>query len=405
VRGNEFRVTAELIDVGSGQLLWRHDFNGEFLIDGRLLDLFTIQDSIADQIVAQLLPQLAPAERAVVARGVRTTSPRSYELYLEGRRATYSVTPAGVSRAIALFQEALSGDSNYADAWVGLADAYSFFAQVGGIAPAEVSSRWRRAAERAIELDSLNGYAYAMRGQIRALYDWDWERARRDYQLGLALSPSSPEANLYYGQFHLVMAQWDSALVHIKRTVALEPLNAFYRANLAGAYMGLRMLDSVEVEVGRSLAIDSTQWVGLFILTLARQQAGLRQQAASAAARMHAIVGDSQPLALAWLANYYGRSERRDDARRVLAQLEALARTQHIQATYLGAARLAAGDRAGALDAIETAVKNHDLDLPPDLGILGPYLSLAGEPRFERARQQVFGPLARPEVGGSKAVR
>ena len=200
VSGNAFRVTPQLVDGVSGRILWSDEFNGEFLIDGELQDIFSIQDVITGKIVDALRPQLAPAQRSVVERGVRTRDPRALGLYLEGRRAMYMVTRGSVERAIQLFEQALARDSSYADAWVGLADAYSFYAQVGGLPPADVASRWRRAASRGIELDSLSGYAHAMRGMVRGLSDWDWEGARSDYRRGLMLEPSSAEASIYYAQ-------------------------------------------------------------------------------------------------------------------------------------------------------------------------------------------------------------
>jgi tetratricopeptide (TPR) repeat protein len=360
-----------------------------------LQDVFSVQDRMADRVVEALRPQLAPAERAVVARGVRTRDPDAYQLYLAGRRAMYTVTRAGVERAIGLFEQALARDSNYADAWVGMADAYSFYSQVGGIAPVDVAAKWRRAASHAIELDSLSGYAYAMRGMVRALYDWDWEGARSDYRRGLMLEPSSAEASIYYAQFLFIMNEFDSALVHVRRAVRLDPMNAFYHANLAGAHLLRGSIDSAEAIAQKALELDSAQWVGSFILAMARQSAGRDSAAAQAAGRMSAIVGDSQPLGLAWLANYYGRAGRRDDARRVRTTLEDLSRTQHVQATHLGAARLAAGDREGALDALEEARRNHDLDLPPDLAFPhGPYRELVGDARYEEVVRQVFGALA-----------
>ena len=62
-----------------------------------------------------------------------------------------------------------------------------------------------------------------------------------------------------------------------------------------------------------------------------------------------------------------------------------------MQRTYLGVARLAAGDRAGALIELEESARNRDFDLA---GQLDSYEALRGEPRYEAVRQLVFGARA-----------
>ena len=54
-----------------------------------------------------------------------TTNPEAYRLYLEGRQLWYGRTPAGLTKSIDLFQQAIAADPNYALAYTGLADTYN----------------------------------------------------------------------------------------------------------------------------------------------------------------------------------------------------------------------------------------------------------------------------------------
>jgi hypothetical protein len=69
------------------------------------------------------------------------------------------------------------------------------------------------------------------------------------------------------------------------------------------------------------------------------------------------------------------------------------AEAQHRRLPYtssaLGIARLAVGDREGALDALEDAVRNHEPNVLYEM--IYAYSPLSSHSRFERIRQTVFG--------------
>jgi TolB-like protein/Tfp pilus assembly protein PilF len=391
--GGTLRVTAELINVGDGLVRWRERFDGELLVNGQLQDIFTIQDEITARIVDALQVRLTRASREALARGVRTRDREAYNLYLQARRATYELTLPGVERSITLLERALVRDSGFADAWVALADAYAFHSQFGGLPMAEVAVRWRRAVERGIELDSLNGFAFALRGVLRSQYDWDWDGALLDLRRAVRLSPASAEVELNYAAFLNLLDEPESALVHMRQAVSLDPTNSFLRANLAWRMALAGMRDSAIAVSELTLGLDSTQWVASYLLTKLYSAVGQRAEAEREAERMLRLAGPS-PVALAWAAQYYGLTGQRERARGMLARLVALARRQYVQATYIASARLATGDRAGALDALEESARNRDLDLVWDL--FASFQALEGDARFEAVRRRVYGDRPSP---------
>ncbi len=76
--GERFRVTAQLIDVLSGELLWSDR------IDTAESDIIPLQDTIAQRIVEGLRVELSPAEQDKIANP-STQNPAAYEQYLRGR--------------------------------------------------------------------------------------------------------------------------------------------------------------------------------------------------------------------------------------------------------------------------------------------------------------------------------
>ena len=391
VAGSRLRVRTQLVRVADGTSVWSHQY------DSDMAGVFPTQDSIAAGIVEALQVRVAGAAgAAAVGRGVRTRDMEAYRLYLQARRATYEggVTRAGLEQAITLLDQALARDSTFADAWVALADAMSYYPSiVGGLPPAEVAGRWRRAAERGIALDSLNGFALALRGQLRASYDWDWNGAWSDMRRAVRLSPASADVAWNYSAFLVQVGQPDSGLAQMRRGLALDPANLSLIGGLAYSFSWAGMPDSAVATARRVLALDSTQW-GMHGLLLQIFADNERRTDVTREIELMLRDAGETPGALSLAAACCGLAGLPDCAREMLRRLEEVSRGRYVEWPILAISKLAGGDRAGFLDALEEAARTHDLSLP---GLLMSYLpELAGNPRFEALRQRVYGNIPAP---------
>jgi serine/threonine-protein kinase len=389
VAGNGFRVTAQLTNVGDGLVLWREQFDGDLLVRGQLQDVFSIQDAITEKIVEALRPHLGTTMQAALARGVRTRDPLAYDLYLKARRLTARVEERNFESAVGLLKQAISRDSMYADAWAALADAYAFMADWGSMPPSELVPAMRRAVDRAIALDERNGKAFAMRGYLRLVYDWDFDGAQRDIRHAVELAPASANVTVDYAWFLETTGKRDSAVAQMRRAVAIEPTNPFVLQNLA-----LRLYHAGEVERTirtclQATDIDSTFSSPYWLLANAYLDTGKHDQADSAHARWRRYSSEYYPMTLALSSVYYRRAVNRPAAEATLERLLELSKQRYVSATTIGVARLAVGDRAGALHSLEEGARNNDLELVFVLTDL--YGPLRGEPRFEAVRRRVFG--------------
>ena len=89
--GNQFRITAQLIEAVTDSHLWSETYNFE------LEDIFAIQDAIAESVVGELKIQLLGA----VPR-TDTTSPEAYALYLQSKALADQRTATGILQAEAI---------------------------------------------------------------------------------------------------------------------------------------------------------------------------------------------------------------------------------------------------------------------------------------------------------------
>ena len=121
--GAKLRVTAQLLDVLTGEILWsdRIDAQGD--------DILALQDLIAQRILDGLRLELSDNEQEKLGRRP-TESPQAYEEYLRGRdnfgRFIFrTVSNEDCEAAIANFKHAIELDPHFALAYSGLGACYA----------------------------------------------------------------------------------------------------------------------------------------------------------------------------------------------------------------------------------------------------------------------------------------
>lgn len=152
--GERLRVSAQLIDAGSGFHIWAQSF------DRTMTDLLTLQDDLAEAIATALRRELGPRLR-------ETHSAEAMRLVLQARAAARSFTAEGKREALRLARAALDLDPQFAKAWESLAGTTFVYSEWGFRSP-ESSVEAREYAQRALDLDPGLGGAQAIIAGLEA---------------------------------------------------------------------------------------------------------------------------------------------------------------------------------------------------------------------------------------------
>ena len=116
--GDKVRINAQLIDAGSGSHLWAERY------DGRLDDIFALQDKVMRKIITELAVRLSPGEEAVQAQK-ETENALAHDVFLQGWAHYLRATPEHYVMAIPFFEEAVRRDPGYGRAYAALTSIYS----------------------------------------------------------------------------------------------------------------------------------------------------------------------------------------------------------------------------------------------------------------------------------------
>jgi adenylate cyclase len=187
--GDRLRIAVQLTDAENGYQLWGARYDRE------LRDIFAIQDEIADAVARALEVRLAGGQ---TIRKPSTADVRAYELYLRGRSYYYRYSPRGIECALQLFIRAVEADPNFAQAYAGLADCWSYIYLYSNRSEA-VREQADWASLKAVEMDSESAAAHASRGFSLSLNGRDAE-AEAAFERAARLDPGLFEAYYFHAR-------------------------------------------------------------------------------------------------------------------------------------------------------------------------------------------------------------
>ncbi|HJU87553.1 MAG TPA: tetratricopeptide repeat protein, partial [Gemmatimonadota bacterium] len=227
--GRRVRITAQLIDAATDEHLWADRY------DRDLEDIFEIQSDVAERIVEALRVRLTSRERSRLSERP-TESVEAYEAYLKGRHFLSRRTVAAIAQAIERFREAVTADSGFAQAWIGLADGLILSRIYDNAPVSEVAGEARSAADKALTLDSRLGEAHVSLGMI-AQSEWKWEEADGRFRRGIELSPGYATGYHWYGVFLMSTGRLEEAISMMERALELDPLSLPVQTGLGLAHV------------------------------------------------------------------------------------------------------------------------------------------------------------------------
>jgi TolB-like protein/DNA-binding winged helix-turn-helix (wHTH) protein/Flp pilus assembly protein TadD len=314
--GERVRIAAQLIEVPADKQIWAESYEGDFR------DTLALQSRVARSIAAQIRTTLNGQEQVALDNS-KAVNPEAYEAYLKGRYFLNKRTGDGLRTAIEYFKRAIESDSNYAEAYSGLADAYALSGdwKYGVLSPQEAFPKAKAAATKALALDESLGEAHASLAYALDLYGWDWEAAETEYKRAIKLNVGYATAHQWYSWHLLMMGRNSEAIAELREAESLDPLSLIISADVADALSVAHRFDEAEQQARKTLQLDSNFAIGHYELGQALEQRHLHDQAIAEFQKAIAISGHSGAFD-SNLGYAYAVSGRTEEAKKVVKDLE-----------------------------------------------------------------------------------
>lgn len=262
------RVTAQLLNVTNGDVLWGDR------IDSEASDIITVQDIIAQRIVDGLHLKLGSDERINLA-GHATTNFAAYEEYLRGRDRVgryiyHTVANQDIEAAIKHFRSAIQLDPTFALAHCALGGCH-IQRILKGSGKFEDLTRARQAFDEGLAIDSrivearvYMVYVFAFQGEkqkariqianlrlempnnarvhwvsaVMYRLDGDYDKALEGIDRSLRLNPAERlAASWTRARIHMYQGHYEEALRELDQGAEIEPDHPFINAFRAQVWL------------------------------------------------------------------------------------------------------------------------------------------------------------------------
>jgi adenylate cyclase len=233
--GNRVRITAQLIDAGTGNHVWAERY------DRDLSDIFALQDEMTQTIVGAIEPELSSVERER-ARRKPPGNLDAWSCYQRGLWHLYRFTKTDNDEAEQMFQRAAELDPDFSGAFMGLAIVRYWNVLFGHAESAEETlADAFTAARTAISLDDKDAMAHWALGRVYTQMG-ESEAAVAELETTLAINPSFAHAYYSLGWALLLAGRVEEALLHIDQALRLNPHDPSLWTFLTGRAMALQFL-------------------------------------------------------------------------------------------------------------------------------------------------------------------
>ncbi|MGI9190020.1 MAG: adenylate/guanylate cyclase domain-containing protein [Longimicrobiaceae bacterium] len=313
--GDRVRLNVQLIDARLDTQRWAERYDRELTTE----NLFDIQNELTDRIIRSLRAEIVGKRQARPAKRP-TGDLEAFRLAAEGRTHLDRRTESGMRRAVELFRRAVERDPEYAQAWVGFADALLLLMAYGYESPDRFSSRAEDATRRALELAPDLAEAYEARGLLHTVHQ-EGPEAIRDFEKAVELRPGYAEAHNRLSWHHLLLGHDPAlALESARRSVELNPLSAEALCNLSLSYLADGDGDRALAEARRAVELSPGYGTVRFYEALSLYHLERFEEAMGILEQLDEVWAGAGPMATYALAQL--ASGREMEARRQIDRLE-----------------------------------------------------------------------------------
>jgi tetratricopeptide (TPR) repeat protein len=236
--GDQLKVRLELLETDKGHTLWTET------LQRSLSDVFALETEIARSVVNLL--QDSYLDQTAISNHANTQSVDAYVMYLKGREQYRLQTTESIKEARKLFEQAITLDPEYAQAYVALADTFVLLSQgkseFGVLKPEIAAQLASENLAKAFLRQPQMAEAYAVQGKVFEFQQQN-DQALAAYDKAISLNPNLAVAHMWRYLLLKLVGRYDESLQALDQSYKLDPLSI---ATLYNTAMELTLRGSFE---------------------------------------------------------------------------------------------------------------------------------------------------------------
>ena len=273
--GDNVRINAQLIDATTGGHVWAKRY------DGKLDDIFTLQDQITQKIVAAMKVKLSPNEQQQV-ESRDTANVQAYDVFLRGWGHYLRFTPKDFVKAVEYFKEAIDLDSTYGRAYAALALTYKKASDLHWNINLGVSWIEARLLARQYLIEAMQNptsLAHQVASDMN-LFRRQHDEAISEAEYAMKLDPNDPNCHAQLARALIFGGRPSDAIDSVNSAMRLDPSNPGRYLFLAGlAQFAVGQLDQCVTLIEKALDYNPEARLWAAPLAAAYAQMGRKKDA------------------------------------------------------------------------------------------------------------------------------
>jgi len=373
--GNKLRISAQLVNVADGFHLWAANYDRE------MTDILDIRSDISRRVVDALKVQLGVSETERLTKKPTETT-EAYESYLLGRYQLNKFTEAGFTNSVKHFKQAIALDPTFALAHAGLAEAYNMLGYWNYLPPKDAFPEAKRAAQKALDLDSDLAEAHTALAYTQFQYEWKFKEAEMEFKEAIRLNPSSVDARLGFCEYLIDLGRAQDAHNQLERARNVDPLSVRISFWLAVEPFAKRDFDRALERIQKTISMDPNNAIAYAFLGAISWIKNMPTQAFAAEEKANALEGIFSQRERVDMRKAYEVSGFPGYLRKENEFMQKhLAQGKYRSPQMIALNYAFAGANSEALDWLERAVEEHTPWLP-ELNMDPAWDALRSDPRF-----------------------
>jgi serine/threonine protein kinase/Tfp pilus assembly protein PilF len=372
MQGDMLDVRVELIDAQNNVQLWGDHYTR------KAADIFTVQDEIARQVTDTLRVRLTGGQQEQVTKRY-TENAEAYRLYLQGRYYMNQVSEENLNRAVSYFDQAIALDPRYALAYAARGETFFNMGDLN-LPMSEAKRKVAQDIAAALSIDDKLVEARILRANLEFQYDWDFAHAEEDFKQVIALNPNYAEAHHQYGAYYLPLSGRPlEGVAEMRLAQQLDPVNPSIVVDVCLPYYLSRQFDQSAAQARKALEM----FPNLFLPHMALGEALFEKGDISLGIEEleKAKKLEPTPHLIGALGYAYAKSGRKDDARKLLAELNLQSKGRYVAPYWIAMIHLGLNEKDEAFAWLEKAYQEREwwlmfTKMDPKLD------SLRSDPRF-----------------------
>lgn len=374
---DDISIRVQVIRAKKENHIWGKEYVGKWK------DIQIIQDDIAKKVAEELKIVLSPEEIEQIDNQP-TNNVEAYDMYLKGRYFYKKRTEQAINEAIEYYLDAIDIDTNYALAYVGLADCYIANIVYGNTSLKDdiqnIIGKSKQAALKALQIDNTLAEAYASLGNIAQL-EWNWNDALEKFEVAIKMNPKYEIAHQWYASCLTVFMRHDESIAEAKLARELDPFSDVINSNVGRRLYFARRYDQAIEESLQTLTKIPDSFLAYWALGLAYLQKGMFSEAVE---EMQKAVNYSEGnlFIKAHLGYIYGATGNYIKAKELLDGLIIASKEKYVSPVLFAIINIGLGENDIAINLIESAYELHSPLLGTQL------VNLNANPIFDPLRSE-----------------